>query len=151
MSWLDEIATYAENTANTCNFAHDMTQGSGGYGQNLAMWATSDNAAALGEAGAIGMATHDMWYNGEFNGFLPSYYGEDSPDMSNFESWGHFSQLVWKDSNQLGCYAKLCAKGTMYSDMDAWFMVCNYRPAGNMGGSYGDNVLKPLGEATVTN
>lgn len=24
MAWLDEIAGYAQNTANTCNFAHDM-------------------------------------------------------------------------------------------------------------------------------
>lgn len=105
-------------------------QGSANYGQNIAMWATSDNAAALGAAGAIGMASHDMWYNGEINKFLPSYYGESNPDMSDFEGWGHFSQLVWKDSTQLGCYAKLCAAGTMYSDMDAWYMVCNYRPAG---------------------
>lgn len=151
MSWLDEIAGYAENTANTCKFAHDMDQGSGNYGQNIAMWATSDDAEALGEAGAIGMASHDMWYNGEVGLYLPSYYGEATPDMSNFEAWGHFSQLVWKDSTSLGCYAKLCAKGTMYTDMAAWYMVCNYRPAGNVGGSYGDNVLTPLGEATVTN
>lgn len=134
------------------------------------MWATSDNAEALGAAGAIGMASHDMWYNGEINKFLPSYYGEATPDMSDFEGWGHFSQLVWKNTESLGCYAKLCAKGTMYSDMDAWYMVCNYRPAGmftcsqsslfthadfvmagNVGGGYGTNVLSPLGEATVSN
>ncbi|KAK9771699.1 putative CAP domain-containing protein [Seiridium cardinale] len=151
MTWLDEIATYAETTANTCTFAHDMDQGSGNYGQNIAMWATSDNAAALGAAGAIGMASHDMWYNGEIGKFLPSYYGESTPDMTDFEAWGHFSQLVWKDSTELGCYAKLCAAGTMYTDMDAWYMVCNYRPAGNVGGGYGTNVLSPLGEATVTN
>jgi uncharacterized protein YkwD len=151
MSWLDEIAGYAQATAETCKFAHDMTQGAGNYGQNIAMWATSDNAAALGEAGAIGMATHDMWYNGEVGLYLPSYYGESTPDMTDFESWGHFSQLVWKDSTELGCYAKLCAAGTMYDDMDAWFMVCNYRPAGNVGGSYGSNVLTSLGEGTITN
>lgn len=149
VAWLDEIAGYAENTANTCTFAHDMTQGSGNYGQNIAMWASSDGAAALGAAGAINMATTKMWYNGEVNGFLPSYYGQATPDMSDFESWGHFSQLVWKDTTDLGCYAKLCEKGTMYQDMDAWYMVCNYRPAGNMGGAYGTNVLQSLGEATV--
>lgn len=151
LEWLDEIATYAQTTAETCVFAHDMTQGSGNYGQNIAMWATSDNAAALGEAGAIGMATHDMWYNGEVDLFLPSYYGESTPDMSNFEAWGHFSQLVWNGSTHLGCHATLCEKGRMYADMDAWYMVCNYRPAGNVGGSYGANVLTSLGEATVTN
>ncbi|KAI0120683.1 scp-like extracellular protein [Xylariales sp. AK1849] len=150
MAWLDEIAGYAENTANTCKFAHDMTQGSGNYGQNIAMWATSDGAADLGEAGAIDMASQDMWYNGEVTKYLPSYYGEATPDMSDFESWGHFSQLVWKDSTSLGCYAKLCAKGTMYADMDAWYMVCNYRPAGNVGGAYGTNVLTSLGEPSVS-
>ncbi|KAH8662602.1 CAP domain-containing protein, partial [Xylariales sp. PMI_506] len=146
VTWLDEIADYAQTTANTCVFAHDMDEGSGDYGQNIAMYATSSNAAAIGEAGAIGMAS-DMWYNNEVNSFLSSYYGEATPDMSNFEAFGHFTQMVWKNTQTIGCAVKLCAPGTMYSDMSAWYMVCNYRPAGNVGGQYGTNVLKSLGEA----
>lgn len=149
LEWDAELAQYAANTAASCVFAHDMTQGSGGYGQNIAMWASTDNPEALGEVAAINMATHDMWYNGEVNKFLPSYYKEPTPDMSNFEAWGHFSQLVWKGSEDLGCHVQLCPKGTMATDMEAWYMVCNYKPAGNVGGAYGDNVLTSNGAGTV--
>ncbi|RYP74069.1 hypothetical protein DL771_003258 [Monosporascus sp. 5C6A] len=147
--WDSEIAGYASNTAATCVFAHDMEQGSGGYGQNIAMWATSSGAEELGAGGAIKMATTDMWYNGEFSKYLPSYYGQDTPDMTNFLDWGHFTQLIWKDSTKLGCAVQFCPKGTMSADMDAWYMVCNYGPPGNVGGGYATNVLAPLGQATV--
>lgn len=88
------------------------------------------DAYKLGDTGAVKMAVSDMWYNGEFNNFLPAYYGEDSPDMTFFESWGHMSQLVWKESTEVGCSSHYCEKGTMYDDFDAWFTVCNYSPPG---------------------
>ncbi|KAK6859383.1 hypothetical protein PG990_013366 [Apiospora arundinis] len=147
--WNSRIAGYAANTAATCKYAHDMSQGDADYGQNIAMWGLSSGAEKLGDVGAINMAIHDMWYNGELGLFLPSFYGESSPDMSNFEKWGHFSQLVWKESTGVGCQAQFCPKGTLNDGMDTWFMVCNYFPAGNVGGAYGKNVLKPLGKAKV--
>ncbi|KAK8104548.1 uncharacterized protein PG998_011581 [Apiospora kogelbergensis] len=148
-TWNSRIAGYAANTAATCKYAHDMKQGDADYGQNIAMWGLSSGAEKLGDVGAINMAIHDMWYNGELNLFSPSFYGESSPDMTNFEKWGHFSQLVWKESTSVGCQAQFCPKGTMNDGMDTWFMVCNYFPAGNVGGAYGKNVLKPLGKAKV--
>ncbi|KAI0845832.1 PR-1-like protein [Daldinia vernicosa] len=150
LTWSDKLAGYAYQTSLSCKMVHDMDQGDKGYGQNLANWAQSVDAYKLGDTGAVKMAISDMWYNGEFNSFLPSYYGEDSPDMTFFESWGHMSQLVWKDSTEVGCSSHYCEKGTMYDDFDAWFTVCNYSPPGNVGGAYGSNVLKPLGKATVT-
>jgi uncharacterized protein YkwD len=148
-TWNERIAGYAANTAATCKYAHDMKQGDADYGQNIAMWGLSSGAEKLGDVGAINMAITDMWYNGELGLFLPSYYGEDSPDMQNFEKWGHFSQLVWKKSTGVGCQAQFCPKGTMNDAMDTWFMVCNYYPAGNMGGAYGSNVMRPLGKANI--
>ncbi|KAK8074448.1 hypothetical protein PG997_009111 [Apiospora hydei] len=147
--WDDRIAGYAANTAASCKYAHDMKQGDADYGQNIAMWGLSSGAEKLGDVGAINMAITDMWYNGELNLFLPSYYGEASPDMTNFEKWGHFSQLVWKESTKVGCQAQFCPKGTMNDIMDTWFMVCNYYPAGNMGGGYAKNVLRPLGKSNI--
>ncbi|KAI0475991.1 PR-1-like protein [Xylariaceae sp. FL0804] len=149
MTWNSEIAGYAALTAQKCVFAHDMDEGNGGYGQNIAMWAQTSGAEALGDAGAIKMATTDMWYNGEFENYQQSYYGLPTPPMGDFEAWGHISQLLWKSSTELGCATQFCAKGTMYSDMDAWYMVCNYGPPGNVANDYGTNVLKPLGEPVV--
>ncbi|KAI8948386.1 CAP domain-containing protein [Xylaria longipes] len=149
VSWNDEIAGYAGNTAATCVFAHDMTQGNGGYGQNIALWGVSSGAEKLGAAGAVKMATTNMWYDGEFNNFLPSYYGQATPDMGNFESWGHLSQLVWAASTTVGCAVQFCPKGTAYDNLDAWFTVCNYSPPGNVGGAYATNINQPKGDASV--
>ncbi|KAH8164201.1 hypothetical protein CIB48_g4065 [Xylaria polymorpha] len=149
VSWNPEIAGYAGNTAATCKFAHDMTQGDGGYGQNIALWGVSSGAEKLGAAGAVKMAATNMWYDGEFNNFLPSYYGQDTPDMGNFESWGHLSQLVWADSTTIGCAAQFCPRGTAYDNLDAWFTVCNYSPPGNVGGAYAKNINRPKGDASV--
>ncbi|KAI0458171.1 CAP domain-containing protein [Xylaria acuta] len=149
MSWNDEIAGYAGNTASTCVFAHDMDQGNGGYGQNIALWGVSSGAEKLGATGAVKMAATNMWYDGEFNAFLPSYYGQATPDMGNFESWGHLSQLVWAASTTVGCAVQFCPKGTAYDNLDAWFTVCNYHPPGNVGGAYATNINRPKGDAAV--
>lgn len=89
--------------------------------------------------------------------------------MSNFGHWGHFSQVLWKDSKTVGCYTHTCtpsfdrlleckSDGTSYlsgvkrgnngDGIPAQFTVCNYYPLGNMGGAY-DNVGAPKGHATV--
>lgn len=132
------------------------------------MWG-STNKQTVQDVGAVkagAQATTNMWYNGELPLWPASDYGKANPDMSNFESWGHFSQLVWKESQQLGCYTQFCPQGTMSPDMDAWYTVCNYYPAGkfdlsksnlqsltlfpgNMGGGYGTNVAPPLSEARI--
>lgn len=93
------------------------------------MWASSANAKALGANKATSRAISDAWYNGELNDFS-SQYGKTDPDSSTFHSWGHFTQIVWSGSTQVGCHAQFCPAGTMYPNMDAWFTVCNYYPAG---------------------
>lgn len=105
-------------------------QGDADYGQNIAMWGVSSGAEELGMGGAIKMATTDMWYNGEINNFPEKGYGADTPDMKDFESWGHYTQVIWKDSTEIGCAVQWCPKGTMVGDMDSWYMVCNYHPVG---------------------
>lgn len=94
------------------------------------MWAVSSGAEELGAAGAIKMATSDFWYNGEFNNFMSDFYGLATPDMGAFESWGHFTQLIWKSTERLGCAVQYCPSGEMVPGMDAWYMVCNYGPQG---------------------
>ncbi|KAI3326877.1 PR-1-like protein [Xylariaceae sp. AK1471] len=144
--WNQTIADWADNTAKTCHFAHDMTQGSGHYGQNIALWGVSSGAAELGFTGAIKAAITNMWYDGEFGSFLPSYYGQPTPDMGNFEAWGHMSQVVWAASTSVGCSSVFCPKGTAYDDLDSWYSVCNYYPLGNLGGAYADNIHPPKGD-----
>lgn len=78
-------------------------------------------------------------------------YGNDNPDMSNFELWGHFSQMLWQSTKKVGCYTYTCSPpgakpldcnpstGQSYlkntgcgnGGMNAIFTVCNYSPPGN--------------------
>lgn len=113
--------------------------GGGGYGQNI---------AAGPEPGKVADVISNMWYNGELE-LYPTPYGIDSPNMGNFEGWGHFSQVVWSDSESVGCYTSTCfpagqdpqdcqSDGTSYlsgltcgnGGVPAYFTVCNYYPAG---------------------
>lgn len=147
LEWDDELAGYAENTANGCVFEHDMKQGNGGYGQNLASWGATSDIDGLKNKAAAGGITN-QWYNNEMANW--AFYGQENPpaDM-NIDLYGHFTQVVWKDSTKVGCATVKCPAGTVLS-FPSWYTVCNYNPQGNFGGRYGDNVLKPKGEKRVT-
>ncbi|KAH6855410.1 CAP domain-containing protein [Chaetomium sp. MPI-CAGE-AT-0009] len=146
LQWDDEIAGYAKTLAERCVFEHDTEIGGGGYGQNLAMWGSSENPEAFGATASVARATTNGWYNGELNDFPASDYGKDSPNMANFKKWGHFTQVVWRETKKVGCHSHFCPPGTM-SGMGSWYTVCNYSPAGNMGGAYADNVKPPQGQS----
>jgi Cysteine-rich secretory protein family len=70
-------------------------------------------------------------YNDEI-GFFPLPYGQAQPDMSNFESWGHFSQIVWQSTTSVGCATVNCPNGLANTGAGVapWFTVCNYSPPG---------------------
>lgn len=93
------------------------------------MYASTD-ASSLTEETIIAQAITDMWYNGELDLYPSSAYGQANPDFTNFEAWGHYSQIVWVGSTQVGCAAQYCAPGSMNPSMGAWYSVCNYYPAG---------------------
>lgn len=84
----------------------------------------------------------NMWYNGEINAYMPFF---DKEGGAPLEQTGHFTQVVWKGTKQLGCATVPCSSGTAAP----YFTVCNYLPRGNVGSQYLANVGKPLGKATV--
>lgn len=71
-------------------------------------------------------ATND-WYN-EIR-----LYDFNNPDYS--DETGHFTQLVWKDSERLG------AGYALSSDGQSLFVVAQYSSPGNIIGSFAENVL----------
>ena len=152
MSWNSDLASYAATVAASCVFAHDLTPGAstGSYGQNIAVYGASGDVSSIDSSKIVAQAITDMWYNGEVWQYPADGYGQSNPDMTNFEAWGHFSQVVWAASTEVGCASQYCAPGTIYSGMGSWFTVCDYRSEGNMGGEYGSNVLPSLGQGTVT-
>ena len=91
------------------------------------MWGGSQGSSfGVNRAGA--QAASNMWYNGELNKFPSSDYGKGNPG-GNFAEWGHFSQLVWAGTQQVGCVSYVCRAGTL-SSMESIYTVCNYSPAG---------------------
>jgi hypothetical protein len=116
LTWSDELAAVAQKWADHlrdegCGFEHSSTE----YGENLAGGTTG----ALPPEGVV-----SMWYDEkkDFN-FKHGGFGMDT---------GHFTQLVWVGTTQMGCGMSQC------NGMDLW--VCNYDPAGNVDGEYRDNV-----------
>lgn len=78
------------------------------------------------------MITNSM-YNGEIN-FYPGPYGANNIDESNFPAWGHFSQILWRDTISVGCFTADCSAtglaNTGNSGVRPLFTVCNYYPPG---------------------
>ncbi|VBB73865.1 Putative protein of unknown function [Podospora comata] len=149
LEWGQQYADSAKVLAQRCKFEHDTSINGGGYGQNLAMWAASANVDKVDPAAAAARAISNGWYNDELELFPASEYGRANPSaqaQATFSKWGHFTQLVWKDSKQVGCFTARCPVGTIVSNMESLYTVCNYFPVGNMGGAYGKNVLPPLGQ-----
>lgn len=141
VQWDAALAATAQKIAAGCVYAHDTEMDGGGYGQNIAAGVEANNVSAV---------ITDLFYNGEV-GYYDGMYGMANPDMTNFELWGHFSQIVWKGTNKVGCATQHCPNGlgNVGSTVSPYFTVCNYGPPGNYGGEYGDNVLAPKNDATV--
>ncbi|OAG44444.1 hypothetical protein AYO21_01440 [Fonsecaea monophora] len=144
LTWSASQATIAAEIAASCVFAHNTAAGGGGYGQNIGAGYTPAQVPAM-----IG---NDM-YNGEMP-YYPLPYGVDNADTTNFAKWGHFSQIVWKGTQQVGCATQFCPNGVTNAEFTQYFTVCNYVPPGarmligglgNYQGSF-SNVGAPLGQ-----
>lgn len=70
----------------------------------------------------------DKWYS-EINEFS---FGQEPSVLT----CGHFTQIVWKDTKELGI-------GTAKSKSGKLYAVANYSPPGNFSGQFTNNVLPP--------
>ncbi|KAJ5832656.1 hypothetical protein N7474_000967 [Penicillium riverlandense] len=137
VSWDDKLEQTAHTLAARCVYEHDTSIGGFAYGQNIGYGVKADQ---------VGQMITNLMYNDEME-YFSDLYGEASPSMSNFDSWGHFSQIVWKDTKKVGCSTVMCnSLGNVDSSDPLPFTVCNYSPPGNYAGEYNKNVLRPVGD-----
>lgn len=116
LKWNKTLATYAQNWSNKCKFEHS----NGNYGENL----------ALGYPNWTSVIT-DGWY-GEYK-----EYDYSNPGFSM--DTGHFTQVVWKSTTEVGCGVKVCNNlGQGYQ-----LYTCSYKDYGNVEGEFAENVLAP--------
>ncbi|KIW94294.1 uncharacterized protein Z519_05610 [Cladophialophora bantiana CBS 173.52] len=140
--WSSSLADTARVIAETCIYGHNTNVNGGGYGQNIG---AGYPATPLG----IGQFITEGLYNGEVNNYV--YYGMEPP-LNTLSQWGHFTQIVWKSTNSVGCYTADCSSGGLANagpPIPAYFTVCNYAPPGNVIGSFTANIGVSIGLATV--
>ncbi|KAG4430101.1 hypothetical protein IFR05_014412 [Cadophora sp. M221] len=146
LTWDNTLAGYAETIAKTCVFAHDMTQGGGGYGQNLAAYGTTADMSSIDLSTVAADAITNQWYYGEAAN-MP--YGQDNPATEGVPEYLHFSQVLWKSTTKVGCATVKCGDGTIFS-YQSLYTVCNYAKTGNVLGSFASEVTEPIGLAGIT-
>jgi pathogenesis-related protein 1 len=143
--WSSTIAAYAQDWANTqastncASPAHRPSSDlqSVGYGENLAVFAAEGHGVSL----STGASTAADAVNGWAAEKACWTYGEfmttdvcNATCVANIDSdgCGHYTQIVWRSTMQLGCGVASCMNGQAVEDV--W--ICNYAPAGNYVGEY---------------
>lgn len=120
LTWSPKLAAVAQDWADSlnqqgCKFGHKPNNK---FGENL----------AAGTVGALdGESVLRMWYD------EVKHYR--FPDGGFSMETGHFTQVVWRQTTQVGCAVTTCRT----KNLDIW--VCEYDPPGNVQTMYRQQVL----------
>ena len=121
--WSTKLAAYAQSWAdhlaneNNCEIEHRAVCGEDGkiYGENI-FWGSSATSFKPIDASL-------SWYS-EIKKYTYAKLNE-----SNWQDTGHYTQMVWKNTNEMGVGVAVCPNGAI-------IIVANYYPAGNYMGQY---------------
>ncbi|ORY85660.1 CAP domain-containing protein [Protomyces lactucae-debilis] len=130
LTWNPNLVQGALAQLATQQFAHTTNNP---YGENLASFYRNDYARP--PVNNQNPRQQVQWWYDEVN-----VYNFSAPDYSH--ATGHFTQLVWLDTTQLGCaWDQLNGTDGGYTRR----LTCEYWPKGNYLGQFGDKVLTPRG------
>jgi uncharacterized protein YkwD len=116
--WSTQLAKYAQEwanhlaTENNCKMAHRNAPGQNGnsYGENI-FWGSSATSFKAIDAS-------ENWYS------EIKFYKYRKLTESNWHATGHYTQMIWNDTREVGVGVSICANGAI-------IIVANYFPAGN--------------------
>jgi len=141
LTWSAQLASQAAACAASCPTGHTCDRK--GAGENL-YWKGASNAGAFRENQTAWDEGILAWYD-EINDY--SYATHKIRDNAIGTMVGHFTQIVWRESTQIGCAMNLKCNN-MFGGMKNTAMVCHYAPAGNEMSSYASNVKQTVASGT---
>ena len=110
-----DAQNYANYLAQTGKFIHDPTNHSHKYGENL--YASSRHTTPN-----LNSIIH-KWYNEK------QYYNYNNNKCQIGKICGHYTQIVWKTTQKVGCASAQYKKGRFKG---GYVTVCKYYPYGNI-------------------
>lgn len=116
--WSSKLSAYAQEWANylaeesNCKMIHRNSPGQNNklYGENI-FWGSSAKYFTTLDAS-------QEWYN------EIKLYTYNQVTEKNWEPTGHYTQMIWKDTKEVGVGVSICPNGAI-------IIVANYYPAGN--------------------
>ncbi|XP_051736799.1 peptidase inhibitor 16 [Ctenopharyngodon idella] len=132
--WDETLRLVAESYATKCTWDHNPELEDLTMGENLFVTNGPFNA------------TKAMlnWF-GEYVDY--NYENNSCPED---KMCGHYTQMVWADSNRIGCAAQLCDTLQGLDFKKATLLVCNYFPQGNFEGLKPYNSGEPCSQCPDT-
>jgi uncharacterized protein YkwD len=117
LTWSPEAAKVAQAYAAECKFEHNKSRGK--YGENL--------AAAAPPGSKTNAEVVQDWMS------EASDYSYASNKCAPGKVCGHYTQVVWRNSTQVGCATVICTKNSPFgAEFPKWQLwVCDYSPPGN--------------------
>ncbi|EFN54466.1 hypothetical protein CHLNCDRAFT_135097 [Chlorella variabilis] len=117
LQWSALLAADAAAWSAQCNrdnfgYSHSPGSSDGSFGENLAWFENRGDQCGTGV---------QSWLNEQ------SQWSPNNP--MNFAA-GHYTQMVWKESTQVGCGIALCRQGQWGPE---YLVTCRYTPPGNFG------------------
>ncbi len=123
LRWSADLAAHAEAWAATlaargCSL---HTSGAEDLGENLSYYSASGPSASRLLAAVTPASVVGDWTSEASN------YSYQRNACARGKRCGHYTQVVWSRTREVGCGMAACSRGE-----EIW--VCNYRPAGNVRG-----------------